>query len=424
MKTWKVRINKEEWIEAKLLKADAEKFARNVQQAFEVAQYRNEINGVHGGEIRESVLWSPFGPSGAVADPEAYQADLATLRGMIPALVTVAEAPAILAKAKEIFKKHIPIDDKRRTKDAEQERIDEQKAEREQWELRDIERKKQVEIGRELFRKHIPANAQALIIAELDEDESELQTDYHGHSVTERVIIGYSMHKRDLFPEMREAAASFPETAHLGPGKGHFTPYVIIDEDFCANGSYYHKGQGSHWHRELDEDDSFRHYVFPTLEEAQAFIESKGHPESISFDGNVIPFRWEIEARDIEHREKYSMGAGYYLKDGWRNSSGWMVRKETKYGDDWRDEYYEIMAARCIFTEREQSDPEPQKARVDSVTIRHNEEKAGIEIIFPAKPEATVINRLKSMGFRWSRFQGLWWRRFDEAVMAELQASL
>ena len=89
-----------------------------------------------------------------------------------------------------------------------------------------------------------------------------------------------------------------------------------------------------------------------------------------------------------------------------------------------RDEYYEIMAARCIFTEREQSDPEPQKARVDSVTIRHNEEKAGIEIIFPAKPEATVINRLKSMGFRWSRFQGLWWRRFDEAVMAELQASL
>src|SRR3546814_15933738 len=28
-----------------------------------------------------------------------------------------------------------------------------------------------------------------------------------------------------------------------------------------------------------------------------------------------------------EHREKYSMGAGYYLKNGWRDSSGWCVKK-------------------------------------------------------------------------------------------------
>jgi len=424
MKTWKVRINKEEWIEAKLLKADAEKFARNVRQAYEVAQYRNEINGVHGGESRETVLWSPFGPSGTIADLETYQADLAALRGMIPILVTAAEAPAILAKAKEIFNKHIPIDDQRRTKDAEQERISEREAEREQWELQEIERKKQVEIGRALFRKYIPADAQALIIAELDEDDSDLQSDYHGHNVMGRVIIGYSMHKRDLFPEMREAAATFPETAHLGPGKGHFTPYVVMDADVYSNGSYYHRGQGSHWHKELDKDDSFQHYVFSTLEEAQAFIASKGQPESISFDGNVIPFRWEIEERKIEHREKYSMGAGYYLKDGWRDSNGWMVRKEVKYGDEWRDEYYEMMAARCVFTEREQADHAPEKARVDCVTIRHNEEKAGIEIIFPTRPEAPVIDRLKAMGFRWSRFQGLWWRRFDAAVMADLQASL
>jgi predicted RNA methylase len=33
--------------------------------------------------------------------------------------------------------------------------------------------------------------------------------------------------------------------------------------------------------------------------------------------------------KEVEHREKYSMGAGYYLKDGHRYNSGWTVRKHT-----------------------------------------------------------------------------------------------
>jgi protein-L-isoaspartate O-methyltransferase len=40
-----------------------------------------------------------------------------------------------------------------------------------------------------------------------------------------------------------------------------------------------------------------------------------------------------------EHREKYSMGGGYYLKDGYRHSTGWAIRKytlgELPYGE-WR----------------------------------------------------------------------------------------
>ena len=35
--------------------------------------------------------------------------------------------------------------------------------------------------------------------------------------------------------------------------------------------------------------------------------------------------------KDAEHREKYSMGAGYYLKDGWRDATGWEVRKLRVY---------------------------------------------------------------------------------------------
>jgi precorrin-6B methylase 2 len=37
---------------------------------------------------------------------------------------------------------------------------------------------------------------------------------------------------------------------------------------------------------------------------------------------------------DAEHREKYSMGGGYYLKLGGRHWSGWRVEKQSFYGGD------------------------------------------------------------------------------------------
>ena len=98
--------------------------------------------------------------------------------------------------------------------------------------------------------RYAPAWAKAAIIAEYDEDASDTMSDYHNHRTTRVVVLGWSKHTRDLFPEMRKAAATFEDTAHLADA-----------------------------------------------------------PES------------------AEHREKYSMGAGFYLKDGWRDSTGWGVKK-------------------------------------------------------------------------------------------------
>lgn len=95
-----------------------------------------------------------------------------------------------------------------------------------------------------------PSWAVAAIVAELREDQSDSMTDYFAHRTTRTVVIGWSRHNRDLFAEMRKAAATFPETAHLA-----------------------------------DAPDS------------------------------------------AEHREKYSMGGGFYLKVGGRHSSGWCVKK-------------------------------------------------------------------------------------------------
>ena len=96
----------------------------------------------------------------------------------------------------------------------------------------------------------IPAWAKAVILAGLVENQSNSMTDYFDSTTTRSVILAFSRHTRDLFPEMRNAARNFSETADLA---------------------------------------------------------------------DAPP--------DAEHREKWSMGAGYYLKAGDRHSSGWKVWK-------------------------------------------------------------------------------------------------
>lgn len=96
----------------------------------------------------------------------------------------------------------------------------------------------------------IPGWAKAVILAGLVEDQSDAMSDYSDSRTTRTVILAFSRHTRDLFPEMRKAARNFAETADLA---------------------------------------------------------------------DAPP--------DAEHREKWSMGAGYYLKLGGRHSSGWKVWK-------------------------------------------------------------------------------------------------
>lgn len=105
-------------------------------------------------------------------------------------------------------------------------------------------------IGAERLRQIVPDDAVAVIIGEQHESECDPYTDYFGSRIVRTVILGFSTHTRDLFPEMRKAAARFEGTAHLAE----------------RNAEY-------------------------------------------------------------EHREKYSMGHGYYL--GTHRYSGWQVSKES-----------------------------------------------------------------------------------------------
>jgi hypothetical protein len=43
---------------------------------------------------------------------------------------------------------------------------------------------------------------------------------------------------------------------------------------------------------------------------------------------------WDVQCESFEHREKYSMGSGYYLQAG---RSGWRVSKKHCGPDRWID---------------------------------------------------------------------------------------
>lgn len=154
-----------------------------------------------------------------------------------------------------------------------------------------------------------PAWAKAVIIAEYREDHSDSMSDYWGSSVVLTVPLAWSKHRRDLFPEMRKAARAFKPTAHLGPDRSVFVVHVV--------GS---AGRGF----SFDHGEPVR---FELARDAADFMKSQPKPRSITFDGITAEFKWCVREEPIEHREKWSMGGGYYLKAGDRHDTGWSVRK-------------------------------------------------------------------------------------------------
>nr|WP_293838591.1 methyltransferase [uncultured Arsenicibacter sp.] len=45
--------------------------------------------------------------------------------------------------------------------------------------------------------------------------------------------------------------------------------------------------------------------------------------------------------------------------------------------------------------------------------ITRNAEKDGIEIKFPNKPTDDILNAIKALGFKWSKFSGVWWASYN-----------
>jgi hypothetical protein len=61
---------------------------------------------------------------------------------------------------------------------------------------------------------------------------------------------------------------------------------------------------------------------------------------------------------------------------------------------------------------------EPQSAPVEKATYRLNDELGGVEIVFPGKPSADVLDLLKANRFRWHRKLKHWYAPQSENTLA------
>jgi len=96
-------------------------------------------------------------------------------------------------------------------------------------------------IGKERLQRLIPAEAKAVIIAELHENESDSMTDYFGYRTLRTVILGFSNHTKDLFSEMRKYAANVEETAYLATENKEYE-----NREKYSMGSGYYLGQSKY----------------------------------------------------------------------------------------------------------------------------------------------------------------------------------
>jgi len=227
----------------------------------------------------------------------------------------------------------------------------------------DAKEKERVELiatGEEVAARLIPSGTKALIVAYNEIDDCDSMSDYFATHTEEAVVLGCSTHTRDIFSEMRKYADRIPETAHLA---------TVPDVDH--NGSAKTQDNAKWW-----------------------------HPAD-------------------EHREKYSMGHGYYLKAGGRYRTGWVVRKETPWREQgWGEKIIKSLAIRHALPENQE---QPKAIKVDGVTVTLNEEKGGVEVRFPEKPSSDVLDSLKANGWRWSRFGACWYTKQSDESLAFAQ---
>ena len=109
--------------------------------------------------------------------------------------------------------------------------------------------------------------------------------------------------------------------------------------------------------------------------------------------------------KSAEHREKWSMGSGYYLKAAGRYSTGWNVSKTNFFGHAATIEVVDAPAPTTVAA------PSAPVAVGDGVTMALNAARGGVEIKFASKPERSVLDTLKANGWRWSRFNSVWYRK-------------
>ena len=336
---------------------------------------------------------------GGICNPSAIE-EMAKVGEKYNWLVTNDNLESLAADLKTAYENataKMPVEDRRTTPEEDAGRKAEMDAKHKVMEEEDAKDKAQWDA----IKAKAPANACAVIVAELRVNDSDLTTDYFASHSTRRIAIGFRTGRKEDFRQLRGAAELHPETAHMGTGKNVWSAYIYYqspDERMEQNqriDSIEHDGTRDEFDKILAEK------LLETTE-----LNSDGWSRKV-----------DISEKDIEKRENYSMGAGNYL--GHSNYDGWIVKSyllENDYHNGIED------ATGPWLERRGQPHGNQSKANgsnanetvAGKASIQENEKFGGIEVVFNGVPGEEAKAALKESGFRYHKEKKLWFAKKSE----------
>ena len=244
------------------------------------------------------------------------------------------------------------------------------------------ERERLMEVGRSL----IPKWAVAAIVAQLEEDTSDGQADYHGRITKDYRVLAFSQTTKNDFKAMHKAASEWDQTAHLA------NPNCENRENFSmGNGYYLANSRYSGWQVSksvhLGNSEILyalgKHGGLTKGIEPVETVEMPLNPEPISEPVETVEAVTEEEGKPIG--ERYEIGRFSLISVG---EYGAKVSKLPIEG---------IPEIPFI----------PEHIFIDGIKIDRNREKDCIEIAFSENPASQNCEKLIQFGFR--RVNPLFW---------------
>ena len=156
-----------------------------------------------------------------------------------------------LSECGELYAKAIEAEEKRK-----QARIEENK--------RHEDRRAEVVA---FYKEHTPEWSQAVIYAELRQDDSDSQTDYFSSSAVKKILLGFAKSNRNNFSELRKFALTYDDTKHLA------TEGKEYRQNYSGGHGYFLAGERSHYSSWLIQKSS---YLGTTDIDFSHYLETKG----------------------------------------------------------------------------------------------------------------------------------------------------
>ena len=348
-KTWALKVGQFGTVQVKGLKKEVEHlFYSGFSPILKIQNYATEINGIIGGEEHKHTYMSMFTPSGGHVDVEAWQADMTELFKGFPN--PIIDLSGTMTRCQELFTKHCPVIDKRKT----QEQVNAENAEYLEARAANEAKRKEEEIfwltkysdGEGTQEIAIPQGMMA-VCCQATFNDSDAMTDYYSphRSIGPCFLLAVVPVQAQTERLAREIIERYPDLSAL---------------EWAWHTETYSGGHGN--------------YLMSGGVEAI--------PEQAYNGREEVVYSLEIQAN------KYAGGReGHYPFHGYTPMASIPTTGAIGGGSGGHASY------------------------------KLNPDKNGVEVKFTARPADDTISMLKSSGFRWSKFQKLWYARQSDRTI-------